>query len=1269
MEPNIPGSSSSSRATRFMMEGVGARVIRGPDWKWGKQDGGEGHVGTVRNFESPEEVVVVWDNGTAANYRCSGAYDLRILDSAPTGVKHEGTMCDTCRQQPIFGIRWKCAECNNYDLCSVCYHGDKHNLRHRFYRISAPGAQRCLVEPRRKSKKQAVRGIFPGARVVRGVDWQWEDQDGGNGRRGKVNEIQDWSAASPRSAAYVVWDNGAKNLYRVGFEGMADLKVVNDVKGQNVYKEHLPLLGELGPGRTGPHGLQVGDQVNVDLDLEIVQSLQHGHGGWTDGMFECLGTTGTVVGIDEDHDIVVTYPSGNRWTFNPAVLTKVCSGNLSASTSASGAAGGGFAVGDLVQVCADQERVKALQRGHGEWAEAMAPTLGKIGRVQQIYQDNDLKVEVCNTSWTYNPNAVTKVASSDGERLSALLKKLFESHVTGDANEELVKAAANGDATRCAEILARTDTAHVDVNGFYGGHTALQAAAQNGHVEVIRALVEAGADVDAEDRDGDRAAHHAAFGDEPAALRALAAAGADLSARNRRRQTPLHIAVNKGHLGVVRTLLQLAVHPSLQVSAPRYYIHGTIYQRRARRPARAGGRGRRPQRAQPPPPDAAAHRRQQGPPRRRAHAAAARRAPLPAGQCSTVLHTRYYIPTTSPPPCARWRPRAPTSARATAAARRRCTSPSTRATSASCARCCSSPCTPPCRSVLHGTTYTVLYTNDEPAALRALAAAGADLSARNRRRQTPLHIAVNKGHLGVVRTLLQLAVHPSLQDSEGDTPLHDATSKKRDDMLTLLLEHGADMTLTNNNGFNALHHAALRGNPSAMKIMLGKLPRPWIVDDAKDDGYTALHLAALNNHAEVAELLVRGGARPDLQNANLQTALHLAVERQHTQIVRLLVAHGANLNICDKDGDTPLHEALRHHTLQQLRRLQDARDASLLTGLSHAHDKKSSASIACFLAAHGADLTIKNKKGQTPLDLCPDPNLCKTLTSCRKEGTGSVTEGAAEAEASSSSGATAGAAPAPPVSPAPAAEATPAAVATADPTADECLVCSDAKRDTLFRPCGHICCCNVCAARVKKCLVCRASVSARARVGECVVCSEAPATVVFRPCGDVCACAACAPLMRKCVECRTPLAPPPAPAAHAQAAVAALKIDLEKESGSNLAQVQVNKGQPVPTQSAPHYMNNGSRFAAAPPAPPAPTAGPVPPPPAPPAPPAPAAADVQKLQQQLQDIKEQTMCPICLDRLKNMIFLCGHGMCQMCGDRITVCPICRKQVEKRILLY
>lgn len=48
-------------------------------------------------------------------------------------------------------------------------------------------------------------------------------------------------------------------------------------------------------------------------------------------------------------------------------------------------------------------------------------------------------------------------------------------------------------------------------------------------------------------------------------------------------------------------------------------------------------------------------------------------------------------------------------------------------------------------------------------------------------------------------------------------------------------------------------------------------------------------------------------------------------------------------------------------------------------------DKKSSASIAIFLASNGADLYLKNNKEQTPLDLCPDPHLLKLLTKCSME--------------------------------------------------------------------------------------------------------------------------------------------------------------------------------------------------------------------------------------------------------------------------------------------
>lgn len=1026
MEPIAERTPRVSRPIRTIMEGVGSRVIRGPDWKWGKQDGGEGHVGTVRNFESPDEVIVVWDNGTAANYRCTGQFDLRVYDSAPTGIKHEGTMCDICRQHPIFGIRWKCAECMNYDLCSICYHGDKHNLRHRFYRINTPGSERLCLETRRKSKKIALRGIFTGARVVRGVDWQWEDQDGGNGRRGKVQEIQDWSAASPRSGAYILWDNGTKNLYRVGFEGMADIKVINDAKGFTVYKDHLPCLGEQSVGRTGLPNFKISDQVRVELEPEIVMSLQHGHGGWIHSMSECLNKIGTVVGIDEDGDVVVQYSSSNKWTFNPDVLTKVTTPTN--STDFNETPRQQFAVGDLVQICSDYERVKTLQKGHGEWTGRMISTLGKIGYVQQIYHDNDLKIEVCGTTWTYNPLAVTKVenkdgvggASTSGDSLSALLKKLFETHISGDVNEELVKSAANGDVQKVEEILKQQASsagaashATPDVNGVFAGHTALQAASQNGHLEVVAVLLRYNADVEIEDKDGDRAVHHAAFGDEPA-------------------------------------IVQL------------------------------------------------------------------------------------------------------------------------------------------------------------------LAQAGADLNARNKRRQTALHVSVNKGYVAVVRMLLELGCHASLQDLEGDTPIHDAISKKRDDMLTLLLNHNADITLTNNDGFNALHHAALRGNSSAMKILLQKLQRPWIVDEKKDDGYTALHLASLNNHVEIAELLVLNGkANMDLQNVNLQTPLHLAVERQHSQIVRLLVREGANLNIVDKDGDTPLHEALRHHTLSQLRLLQDVHGGRFLMGLgTQGSDKKSSASIACFLAGNGADLMIKNKKGQTPLDLCPDPNVCQAVTKCYKEKqSGEMDPGPNQNTNQNTSNIVS--------------------------TLEECLVCSDAKRDIMFQPCGHVTCCSECAPRVKKCLLCRESVANRIKIEECLVCSDKNASMLFKPCGHMSVCESCSQKMKKCVLCRTQIEVmvPISVCSGGLGTISEVKHEAEEIKASTSEVIQTGP-----------LMNNGGRDLS-------------------------CSNDIQKLQQQLQDIKEQTMCPVCLDRQKNMIFLCGHGLCQMCGDQMNECPICRKAVEKRILLY
>ena len=110
----------------------------------------------------------------------------------------------------------------------------------------------------------------------------------------------------------------------------SDLKVVTDAKGGTFYRDHLPLLGE--EHHMATDRFEVGERVRFDVDIEVVKSLQHGHGGWSEGMMEvclslslflslalttvsftqCVGAVGTIVGIDQDHDVVVRYPSENR---------------------------------------------------------------------------------------------------------------------------------------------------------------------------------------------------------------------------------------------------------------------------------------------------------------------------------------------------------------------------------------------------------------------------------------------------------------------------------------------------------------------------------------------------------------------------------------------------------------------------------------------------------------------------------------------------------------------------------------------------------------------------------------------------------------------------------------------------------------------------------------------------------------------------------------------------------------------------------------------
>lgn len=78
-----------------------------------------------------------------------------------------------------------------------------------------------IVGTRQGSDKQEARGMFKGAKVVRGADWEWKNQDGGARMEGEVTDVASWDDdESAKNAVRVNWKKGQRsNIYRLGKDG------------------------------------------------------------------------------------------------------------------------------------------------------------------------------------------------------------------------------------------------------------------------------------------------------------------------------------------------------------------------------------------------------------------------------------------------------------------------------------------------------------------------------------------------------------------------------------------------------------------------------------------------------------------------------------------------------------------------------------------------------------------------------------------------------------------------------------------------------------------------------------------------------------------------------------------------------------------------------------------------------------------------------------------------------------------------------------------
>lgn len=135
-----------------------------------------------------------------------------------------------------------------------------------------------------------------------------------------------------------------------------------------------------------------------------------------------------------------------------------------------------------------------------------------------------------------------------------------------------------------------------------------------------------------------------------------------------------------------------------------------------------------------------------------------------------------------------------------------------------------------------------------------------DINCRDKKGDTPLHIAVRGDKKGIIKFLVEQGAKINLQNNALMTPLNIAA---RDDMFSVvkyLVEHGADLNITNKKKNTPLHHAARY------------------------------------NHETIAKYLIDHGSNVNICNERGITPIVFSIREKNLELIKYLAYHGADIN-------------------------------------------------------------------------------------------------------------------------------------------------------------------------------------------------------------------------------------------------------------------------------------------------------------------------------------------------------------------------------------
>ena len=245
-----------------------------------------------------------------------------------------------------------------------------------------------------------------------------------------------------------------------------------------------------------------------------------------------------------------------------------------------------------------------------------------------------------------------------------------------------------------------------------------------------------------------------------------------------------------------------------------------------------------------------------------------------------------------------------------------------------------------------------------------------DYRSAENQNSTLLHTSVYKKNLKITKKLIdyckdnnseKLTDFINSPNEQGVTALHYASFRGDIEIIKLLIENGADIKKKTKRNLNIFHYCAQGNKPSSLMYFYLLLKEKdssenyELIKEKDEGGSTALHWAVYS----VAEDLLLYLINLDIFKSNEEkrnfinqpdnqgySPLHLCITSKSSRIATKLLQNGADPRVKDKNGQTPLQLAIKKKQTEIERILKHSQDCNICNVKAPARQvKKSSKNI------------------------------------------------------------------------------------------------------------------------------------------------------------------------------------------------------------------------------------------------------------------------------------------------------------------------------------